>query len=79
MAKNEKDMMNDLLTIAIITASVITICFLIISLKTSNPSLGKLLLQPIQTAAIKTKVLHILFKRNLRNGKTIFKNQNHGR
>ncbi|MGE8512866.1 MAG: hypothetical protein ACN6N7_09215 [Chryseobacterium culicis] len=72
-------MMNDLLTIAIITASVITTSFLIMSLKTSNHSFGKLLLQPIQTAAGKTKVLHILFKMNLRNGKTTFKNQNHRR
>lgn len=70
-------MMNDLLTIAIITASVITICFLTTTLRTNKKLRGKLLLHPQQITAIKTKVLHILFKRNLRNGKSIFKNQNH--
>jgi len=53
--------MKDLLNIAIITASVITTCYLIISLKTSNNSLGKRLLQPVQIMVSKTKVLHILF------------------
>lgn len=71
--------MNDLLTIAIITASVITICFLTTTFRTNKKLREKLLLQPQQMTGIKTKVLHILFKRNLRNGKAIFKNQNHRR
>jgi len=64
--------MKDLLNIAIITASVITTCFLIISLKTSNNSLGKRLLQPVQIMVSKTKVLHILFKRKSQGWKEYF-------
>jgi hypothetical protein len=71
--------MNDLLTIAIVTASVVLFSYLMTSLRANKNLREKLLLHPIQTAAIKTKVLHILFKRNLRNGKAIFKNQNQGR
>ncbi|MDQ1856007.1 MULTISPECIES: hypothetical protein [unclassified Chryseobacterium] len=71
--------MNDLLTIAIVTASVVLFSYLMTSLRTNNNLREKLLLQPKQMTAIKTKVLHILFKRNLRHGKITFKHQNHRR
>ncbi|MCC3217687.1 hypothetical protein LIV57_20695 [Chryseobacterium sp. X308] len=68
--------MNDLLTIAIVTASIVLFSYLMTSLRTNNNLREKLLLQPQQMAAIKTRVLHILFKRNLRNGKNLVKKDN---
>ncbi|MGX5686786.1 hypothetical protein ACWKWW_19710 [Chryseobacterium cucumeris] len=65
--------MNDLLTIAIVTASVVLFSYLMTSLRTNNNWQEKRLLRPIQMTAIKTKVLHILFKGNFRNGKNLVK------